>query len=120
MSNKLDKILRLFLDDSYRKFNVREVARLTKLSPSTASKHLMAAVKNGILTKEESRNLLLFSANLESHKFRDLKIYSNVKNIKSSGLVDFIEKELNFPEIIILFGSYSKGENKKDSCFKKT
>ena len=115
MSKNLDNIMELFVEDSYSKFNVREVARLTKLSPSTASKHLKIAVKGGLLKKEKSRNFILFSADLESQRFRDMKVYNNIGKIRNSGLVDFIEKELNYPEVIILFGSYAKGENKKDS-----
>ena len=30
-------------------------------------------------------------------------------------MVEFIENELNYPEAIVLFGSYAKGENKKGS-----
>ncbi len=115
MSKKLDYMLELFIEDSYRKFNVREVARLAKLSPSTASKHLNIAAKNGLLKREKSRNLILYSADQESQSFRDMKIYVNIKKIRASGLVEFIEKELNYPEAIVLFGSYAKGENKKDS-----
>lgn len=115
MSKNIDDILELFIEDSYRKFNVREVARLVKTSPTTASKYLNKAAKGGMLKMEKSRNLVLFAANLESRKFRDMKIYWNVKKIRNSGLIDFIENELNYPEAIILFGSCAKGENKKDS-----
>ncbi len=115
MSIKLDDIINIFIEDSYSKFNVREVARLAKLSPSTASKYLDKASKNGLLKKEKSRNFILFSADLESQEFRDMKIYNNIKKIRDSGIIDFMEKELNYPETIVLFGSYAKGENKKDS-----
>ena len=115
MSKKIDKIMDLFMEDSYRKFNVREVGRLTKLNPSTASKYLFLAAKSDMLKMEKSRNFILFSANLENRTFRDMKIYRNIKKIRESGLVEFIENELNYPESIILFGSYAKGENRKDS-----
>jgi len=115
MSKKLDSMIELFIEDSYSKFNVREVARLTNISPTTASTYLINAVKAGFLKKEKSRNLILFYADLESHKFKDMKIYNNIKKIRASGLVEFIENELNYPEVIVLFGSYAKGENKKDS-----
>ena len=115
MSKKIDNIMELFIHDSYRKFNVREAARLAKSSPTTASNHLANAAKRGLLKKEKSRNLILFSADLESQSFRDMKIYSNVKKIRDSGIVELIENEVNFPEALVLFGSYAKGENKKDS-----
>lgn len=112
MSKNLDKILDLFVKDSYRKFNVREVSRLTKLSPSTASNYLKQLVKAHFLKNMEERNYILYFADTESRFFKDLKIYSNIKKIRSSGIVDFIEKKLNYPEVIVLFGSYAKGENK--------
>ncbi|HLC77425.1 MAG TPA: nucleotidyltransferase domain-containing protein [archaeon] len=115
MSKNIDKILELFVEDSYRKFNVREVARLTKLNPSTASKYLALAHRAKMLKMEKARNFILFSADLEGHAFRDLKVYKNIKKIRNSGLLEFIENELNYPEAIILFGSYAKGENRKDS-----
>ena len=115
MSNKIDNILNLFIVDSYRKFNVREVARLVKISPSTASLYMNRFVKKKLLKKEINRNLILYSADQESREFRDMKTYENIKKIRNSGIVDFIEGELNYPEAIILFGSYAKGENKKDS-----
>lgn len=61
------------------------------------------------------RNMTIYAADTESNTFRDFKIYSNIRNIRSSGLVGFIEKELNYPETIILFGSYAKGENTRKS-----
>ena len=115
MSKKLDKILNLFLTGSYSKFNVREVARLTKLSPSTASKYLNRLVEKDILKKVAERNYILYSADTESEQFRDLKIYHNIKRIRLSGVIDFIEKEFNYPEAILLFGSFAKGENRKES-----
>lgn len=115
MSKKMDKIVNLFLTDSYSKFNVREVARLTRLSPSTASKYLNRLVEEGILKRGVERNYILYSADAESKHFRDLKIYHNIKRIRLSGVIDFIEKELNYPEAILLFGSFVKGENRKES-----
>ncbi len=115
MSKNIDNIMELFVEDSYRKFNVREVARLVKMSPSTASKYLNNAVKAHLLKMEKSRNFILFSADLESQEFRDMKICSNTQKIRDSGVIGFIEKELNYPEAIMLFGSYAKGENRKDS-----
>lgn len=115
MSKILDRIRNLFLEDSYREYNLREVARLAKLNPMTASKYLDMLVKNGIVKKNPERNYILFSADTESVSFRDMKKYYNVKKIRSSGLVDFLEKELSYPEVIILFGSFMKSENNAKS-----
>lgn len=115
MSKKIDNILDLFINEPDRKFNVREAGRLLKLNPSTASKHLNRLAKRGFLIKRKERNYILYSADAESQIFRDFKIYQNIKRIKDSGLMDFINQELDYPEVIILFGSYAKGENTKRS-----
>ena len=44
----------------------------------------------------------------------NLKLFYNLENIRISGLVEFIEKEFDFP-VIVLFGSYSKGTETKRS-----
>lgn len=115
MSKKIDDVLNLFMEEPQRQYNVREVARLTGLTPTTSSKYLRKLLKDGFLIKKKNRNMLLYSAHTESQSFRDFKIYYNIKKIRYSGLIEFIEKELNYPEAIILFGSYAKGENAKNS-----
>ncbi|MBI4163447.1 MAG: nucleotidyltransferase domain-containing protein, partial [Candidatus Aenigmarchaeota archaeon] len=111
----IESVLSVFVEDPERKYNVRELARITDITPSSASKYLSLFSKEGFLLKKRERNMVLFSANTESSVFRDFKVYYNIKKIRSSGLIGFIEKELNYPEAIILFGSYSKGENTKKS-----
>ncbi len=44
MFNKL-KMIKLFFEEPAREFNVREVARLLKISPATASNELRTLVK---------------------------------------------------------------------------
>ncbi len=101
-----------FFEDCYRRINVREYAKLVKISPPTASKLLDQYNKEGILNKEEYKNYLFFYANKNNRKFIDLsRIYWNEK-LKE--LISYMEKELTNPAII-LFGSVAKGEVKKDS-----
>src|SRR3989338_4067412 len=95
-------------------FSVREIARLLKINPSTASKYLQILAKDGFLRKRKEFNCILYQADAESEKFKDIKIYYNISKIRNSGLIEVIEDEL-YPEVIILFGSYAKGENTKRS-----
>ena len=48
-------ILRIFFDEPTRGFNVRETARLLKISPATASTYLKALAKKDILTERGGR-----------------------------------------------------------------
>jgi len=107
MFKKLN-ILKLFFEEPNREFNVREVARLVKISPATASKELKELVKKGLLKERKERVLNLYKANLENDFYRDIKTFYNIRKIKESGLV----KELNkfyLKPTIVLFGSCAFG-----------
>ena len=109
----LEEINRLgpFFEDCYREISVREYARAMNLSPPTASKLLKRFVSEGILRMREERRFLLFSANQDSAVMRDLsKIYW------SSSLREFLDYLDSFsPKALVLFGSLSKLEAKRDS-----
>ena len=83
--------------------------------PETISKYLNELKKDGILTSERKLNHLLFKANSTSFQFKDLKLFHNIRKIKESGLLDYLNEELNHPPTIILFGSFAKSENIKKS-----
>ncbi|MBI4021282.1 MAG: nucleotidyltransferase domain-containing protein [Candidatus Aenigmarchaeota archaeon] len=113
MSKKIDAMTLLdpFLAEPNRTFNVREMARLTRLNPTTCSRYLTSLRKQGFLVRKKERNLILYAADTESHAYRDFKIYRNIRRIRASGLLQHLEDALNYPEAVILFGSYAKGEN---------
>jgi len=99
--------LKPFFEDCYERINVREYARIMDISPPTASTILHNYHAENILLKQEYKNYILFYANNGSKKFVDLsRIYWDYK---LKGLVDFMEKKLINPTII-LFGSLSKAE----------
>lgn len=101
-----------FFEDCYRRINVREYAKLMKMSPPTASKVLDSYYSESLLLKEKFRNYIMFYANKERNHFIDLsRIYWS---IKLKELVDIMEKSLAAPTVV-LFGSLSKAETKQDS-----
>lgn len=107
----MDDILDYFMKDIYREFHVRELARLAKKSPTTIAKQLETLKKKDFLTSSRRLGHLFYKANTENPAFRDLKIYHNIAAIRSSGLIDFLNEELGHPEAIVLFGSFSRGED---------
>ncbi len=110
-----DKILEYFFEEPEREFHVRELAKLRKKSPTTISKYLNELKKEGILASERRLNHLLFKANPTSCQFKDSKLFYNIKKIKESGILYYLNEELNHPQAIILFGSFAKSENIKRS-----
>jgi predicted nucleotidyltransferase len=103
-----------FIEDCYKRYSVREYAKKIKVSPPTASKILRDLNKENLLNSEGFRNLIFYWVNKEEKLFIDLsRIYWHTK-LKDAGLLEYLEKELVKPTII-LFGSLSKAENKLDS-----
>jgi len=104
--------LKPFIEDNYREINVREYARITNISPPTASKLLNNYKEENLLNKKEDKGYILYSANRESEIFIDLaRIYWKI-NLKET--IEYIKNKL-FNPVIILFGSLSKAETTKNS-----
>lgn len=104
--------LKPFFEDCYRRINIREYARIMRISPPTASKLLSGYNKEKLLIMEEDRNYIYYYANKSSKNFIDLsRIYWRER---FSDILNYLDKDLLSPTII-LFGSLSKAETKKDS-----
>lgn len=106
--NKLEP----FIEDCYREISVREYSRISKISPPSSSKVLKSFEKEGLLKKREDKGYLLFRSNRESEILKDLS--RAYWRIKLKNLIEHLDLEFNSPAII-LFGSLSKLETKKDS-----
>jgi len=110
------KILKVFFENPTDEFNVREVSRIVKISPATASKKLKLFAKREILKDRKERGFNLYKANLEKENYRDLKIYYNINKLRNSGLIEALNIFYLKPTII-LFGSASSGFDTKESDF---
>ena len=101
-------ILRIFFEEPNREFNVREAARILKISPATASKELERLAKLGLLKSRKERMLILYKSNLEDDFYRDIKIFYNIRKIKDSGLLEALNRFYLKPAVV-LFGSSAFG-----------
>ncbi|HIG98093.1 TPA: hypothetical protein HA231_01570 [Candidatus Woesearchaeota archaeon] len=101
--------LRPFFEDNYRRINVREYARMAKISPPSASKMLGNYHKEGLLNKEMDRNYIYHLANKDSRIFIELSRAYWLQRFEKAGFVSYLESEYMVP-VIILFGSFSKAE----------
>ena len=117
MSKKIDKMemLKPFLDEPEREFHIRELAKIVKVSPTTATSYLEDFNQKNLLERSKERNVILYRANSQNSMFKETKKHFNTLRILESGLIDYLNLELNYPEAIILFGSFAKGENTKQS-----
>jgi predicted nucleotidyltransferase len=106
------QLLGPFIEDCYSELGVREYSKLVKLSPPTSSKILKEFEKQNILKMRTDRKYLFFRANQESNLLRDLSIIYWKNKFKE--IISYLNEAL-FSDTIILFGSLSKLEAKKDS-----
>lgn len=106
--------LKLFFENPSKKYNVREVARILGINPSTASNYLKDLEKKKILKYEKDKLYDFYQANIDSLEYRDLKLYYSIRKIRDSGLIEELNKFYLKPTII-LFGSVSTGYDVEDS-----
>lgn len=101
-----------FIEDNYRRINVREYAKLANISPPTASKKLDLYRKEDLLIQETDKQYIYYSANKDSWVFLKLSHIYWLQRLEA--LKSHLEKSLVDPTII-LFGSLSKCETKQGS-----
>lgn len=107
----MDDMLEYFIVEPEREFHVRELAKLSKKSPTTTSKYLNKLKKERLLISRRKFNHLLFKANNENLLFKDVKRSYNIRKLRESGLMEYLIEEFKHPEAIVLFGSFVKGED---------
>jgi predicted nucleotidyltransferase len=108
------KVLKLFFDSPEKKFHIRQISRLTKLSPPGVLKIVKRLSDEGFLLSEKSKLVKNISAP-RTDKFIQAKRMFNVYSLYDCGIIRFLREKYEEPEAIILFGSYSKGEDTSKS-----
>jgi len=102
------------MDSPTDSFRLRELSRLSKISPPSVMIYLKEFQKDGMVIKYEKRGIPFYKSNRENKDFVFYKKISILYELKESGLVDFLEENLS-PSAIILYGSYAKGESIESS-----
>ena len=104
------KVLRVFFDGPEKKFHIREIARITKLSPPGVMKIIKNLVKEDLLISVKGKVVKNVAAS-KSEKFVQMKRFFNLYLLYECGIASFLRQKYEEPEAIVLFGSYSKGED---------
>jgi len=107
-----NEILRLLCIKAGKSLNQREIAHLLGVSPTAVAKAVKDLQKGEFIRIEKSStmNLILTSLNRDNPRAIAYKRAENLKLVYETGLADYLESE--FPGcIIVLFGSYSIGED---------
>ena len=94
------------------KFTQNQIATSLEVSPAAVSKSLPILKDNDYVKigKDQNTKRLSIILNRDNLRIIDLKRIENLKLLVESGLIDYLR--INLPgKQIILFGSYSRGED---------
>ncbi len=106
------EILRFLFINAGKSFNARSIAMNLEVSPPAISKALPFLEKQEYIkvTKDKESKRLSIELNRDNILVNEIKRAENLKMFYESGLARFLSEE--FPgSTIILFGSYSRGED---------
>jgi predicted nucleotidyltransferase len=106
------EILRILFKKSGNQLNQRQIANYLKFTPPAVLKALplLENLDYIIVNKDKETKRLSIELNKRNHRVMQLKRVDNLKQVYESGLADFLEKEFA-GATIILFGSYSRGDD---------
>jgi predicted nucleotidyltransferase len=110
------EILRLLFIKTGTVLNQRRIAKILEVSQPAVMKAIPEMEKENLIKIKQDKESKRWAIELnrDNHKTIQLKRADNLKQIYESGLADFLEKEFA-GAVIILFGSYSRGEDTKNS-----
>ena len=107
----IQKVLEIFFENPSREFHLRELSRLLDLSMPTIISATDRLAKDSMIIKEKGKVITKVLANRDSIDFTRFKRLHNLELVYESGIVNHLSESYCQPKTIILFGSFSKGED---------
>lgn len=108
--NKTKVLSKLFEKPEYH-FHIRELARETHLNPNTIITIVNQLEKESLIIKKKYKHLVEVYCNYDTPRYKRKKQLFNIAMIQESDLLEKLIKFYNHPKAIILFGSFSRGED---------
>ncbi len=112
LTNLQQEILRVLFVKAGKSLNQRQIANILEVSQPGVMKALPLLEKENLIKmqKDLETKRFVIDLNRDNYKVMQLKRTDNLKLIYETGLVDFLENKFA-GATIILFGSYSRGED---------
>lgn len=108
------RILQEFFDFPLKDFQMREISRRVGIAQTSVTNHLKSLVSKGLIIKQKKGIYPSFNANRDNELFRLYRKSNIVQRIQEIGLLDYLWDNTS-PDVIILFGSASKGDDIESS-----
>ena len=109
-----EEIREYFFTYPTAKLRVRQIEKKLGLSLPSVIRYCRELKDEKILSVVQMGNIVFYTADRASKEFILEKRLFNIKEVHESGLIDYLKKELSNPTVV-LFGSYSKGEDTENS-----
>ena len=107
------RVLTVFFDNPLKRFGLKEISLSSGIAHTSVKNELKKLIKAELIQIEievrGKRKFPLYFSILEN-KFKNLKKINNEYSIRNCGLIKYLIEEL-MPNSIILFGSFSRGED---------
>jgi len=111
-------VCKVFFEEPTKSHYLIEISRKLKLAHTSVKKHLGNLKSRGIIIenieKKGKRKFPIYKANLENKEYKKYKKLYNIYALEDSGIINYLNDKL-MPRSIILFGSYSRGEDIENS-----
>ena len=108
------KVVEYFFRRPTQKLRVRQIEREVGVPLPSAIRYANELESETLLKSEIIAGIKLYSANRTSKKYLFEKKIYNLRTLQNSNLFEYLVEETSNP-IIILFGSYGRGEDIEDS-----
>lgn len=108
------RLLQEFFSRPTAHFQMRELSRNTKIAQPSVMNHLRALQEQNLIVREKHGVYPAYQANRDSQDFKLLKQQDLVRRLHAAGLIDYLY-DTCLPDVIILFGSASRGEDTEKS-----
>lgn len=103
------KVAEVFFIEPTKTHFIKEISKKIDLAHTSVKKHVLDLIDLRLIRKSNSEVFPGYRANRENPDFIFYKKIFNFVSLKESKVVDYLKEK--YPQSIILFGSYSKGED---------
>ncbi len=108
------RVREYFFVNPTKRLRVRQIERIVKVPLPSAIRYAKELEHEGILKSSLISGIKFYAADRSSEKFLLEKKLFNLKELFDCGLIDYLKSEFSNPTLIV-FGSYSKGEDTEQS-----
>ncbi len=110
-----EKIINWFFSFPNIEMSLNDLSEELKISKTTANRIVMQLIGEDFLKKEVLGRIWRISCNQNHPYFRTHRIGYNLNMVYDSGVLQEIYTQIPSPRVIVLFGSYRKGDDTEKS-----